>query len=40
MEWNEALSLLIKNQWYLFYLAGIMVVAGYAKHYKKNCKII
>ena len=33
MEWNEILSLLIKNQWYLFYLAGIMVVAGYAKHY-------
>ncbi len=33
MEWNEALSLLIKNQWYLFYLAGIMVIAGYAKHY-------
>ena len=33
MEWNEILNLLIKNQWYLFYLAGIMVVAGYAKHY-------
>lgn len=33
MEWSEALHLLIKNQWYLFYLAGIMVVAGYAKHY-------
>lgn len=33
MEWNEVLNLLINNQWYLFYLAGIMVVAGYAKHY-------
>ena len=33
MEWNEILNLLNKNQWYLFYLAGIMVVAGYAKHY-------
>ena len=27
------LNLLINNQWYLFYLAGIMVIAGYAKHY-------
>lgn len=33
MEWTTVLNLLIKNQWYLFYLAGIMVVAGYAKHY-------
>ncbi len=33
MEWNVVLNLLINNQWYLFYLAGIMVVAGYAKHY-------
>ncbi len=33
MNWNEVLNLLINNQWYLFYLAGIMVVAGYAKHY-------
>ena len=33
MEWNEILRLLIKNQWYLFYLAGIMVISGYAKHY-------
>ena len=33
MEWTAVLNLLIKNQWYLFYLAGIMVVAGYAKHY-------
>ena len=33
MTWHEVLNLLIKNQWYLFYLAAIMVVAGYAKHY-------
>lgn len=33
MEWTTVLNLLINNQWYLFYLAGIMVVAGYAKHY-------
>jgi len=33
MESTTVLNLLIKNQWYLFYLAGIMVVAGYAKHY-------
>jgi len=33
MESTAVLNLLIKNQWYLFYLAGIMVVAGYAKHY-------
>ncbi len=33
MNWTEILSLLLQNQWYLFYLAGIMVVAGYAKHY-------
>ena len=37
MEWTTVLNLLIKNQWFLFYMAGIMVVAGYAKHY--NCFI-
>ena len=30
---TTVLNLLINNQWYLFYLAGIMVIAGYAKHY-------
>jgi len=31
MEWNEALSLLITNQWYVIYLACIMVASAYVQ---------
>jgi len=31
MEWNEILRLLIKNQWYVLYLACIMVMSAYVQ---------
>lgn len=31
MEWNKVSSLLITNQWYLLYLAGIMIASAYVQ---------